>query len=63
LHLELIEVLGALQHDNDRGQAAGHPDRATHAGDDRQRRGDRKLEQLQPLLQTLVLAASCGHTS
>src|SRR6266545_2597716 len=55
--MELEQVLGALQHDDDRGQAAGHPHGAADPRHHRQRRGDRELEQLQPLVQTLVLAA------
>jgi hypothetical protein len=56
LLLELEQVLGALQDDDHRGQAAGHPDRAAHAGDDRQRCGDHQLEQLEPEVTPVVVA-------
>jgi len=44
--LELVEVLDTLQDDDDRGQAAGHPHRASHGSHDGQRCGDRKLQEL-----------------
>src|SRR6266542_656859 len=54
--LELVEVLGALQHHDHRGQAAGHPHGTVDPGHHRQRRGNRQLQQLQPLVAALVVA-------
>jgi hypothetical protein len=48
--LELIQVLGAIQRDDRCGQAAGHPDGTVKAGHHWQGGGNRKLEQLEPLV-------------
>lgn len=55
--LVLIQVLDAFQ-DNDHGrQAAGYPDGAVHRGHHRQRGGDRDLQELEPFIKPLVVAA------
>lgn len=55
--LELIQVLSTLEHDDDGGKPAGHPDRALQPSHYRQGRGNGELEQLQPRVATLVLPA------
>ena len=55
--LELVQVLGALPRHDHRGQAAGDPHPAARARHHRQRRGDRQLQQLEPLVPALVVTA------